>query len=401
MSTKLTAMRVLHVIPSVAPCRGGPSKAVIEMVSALRRAGINAEIATTNDDGEQKLPVDTTELVEHQGVPVRFFNRISFPIPALREFSYAPGFARWLRANIRDYDIIHVHAIFSYCSTRAMQLARKYQVPYVVRPIGQLERWSLQQSQGRKQWYLDWIERKNIANAGVVQFTAAAEMQQAREVIHAMNAEVIPLGLEMPMAVRGAREKLVARLKLKRERPVVLFLSRLHRKKGLEILLESIAEASSLRIQLIIAGDGDPDYVQHLKNLTKSLKINEDCHFIGFAKGTEKSLLLQGADLFALTSFSENFGIAALEALAGGTPALLSTEVALSHTVSEHEIGYVTELDVKEIALKLTEALTDLDALQDMGGAARHYVEQNFQWSHVVQQLIRNYAAIRRSSTES
>ena len=216
-----------------------------------------------------------------------------------------------------------------------------------------------------------------------------------------MNAEVIPLGLEMPMAVRGAREKLVARLKLKRERPVVLFLSRLHRKKGLEILLESIAEASSLRIQLIIAGDGDPDYVQHLKNLTKSLKINEDCHFIGFAKGTEKSLLLQGADLFALTSFSENFGIAALEALAGGTPALLSTEVALSHTVSEHEIGYVTELDVKEIALKLTEALTDLDALQDMGGAARHYVEQNFQWSHVVQQLIRNYAAIRRSSTES
>lgn len=398
MSAKSNSMRVLHVIPSVAPCRGGPSKAVIEMVSALRRAGINAEIATTNDDGPNKLSVDTSELTEHQGVPVRFFNRISFPIPALREFSYAPGFGSWLKHNIRDYDIIHVHAIFSYCSTRAMQLARKYNVPYVVRPIGQLERWSLQQSKGRKQWYLDWIERKNIANAGFVQFTAAAERQQAQEVIHTMKSEVIPLGLEMPMEVRGAREKLIARLKLKRERPVVLFLSRLHRKKGLEILLESIAELAQLRIQLIIAGDGDPDYIQHLENLAKSLKINEDCHFIGFVKGSEKALLLQGADLFALTSFSENFGIAALEALAAGTPTLLSTEVALSRTVAEHDLGYVTELEVNDIARHLSEALTDLEALQDMGSAARDYVEQNFQWSHVVQQLIRNYTAIRNSS---
>ena len=128
------------------------------------------------------------------------------------------------------------------------------------------------------------------------------------------------------------------------------------------------------------------------------MKINEDCHFIGFVKGSEKALLLQGADLFALTSFSENFGIAALEALAAGTPTLLSTEVALSRTVAEHDLGYVTELEVNDIARHLSEALTDLEALQDMGSAARDYVEQNFQWSHVVQQLIRNYTAIRNSS---
>ncbi|GGZ99070.1 glycosyl transferase [Arenicella chitinivorans] len=368
------------------------------MVSALRRAGINAEIATTNDDGPRKLGVNINALTEYQGVPVRYFNRISFPITALREYSYAPGFGHWLKHHIHDYDIIHVHAIFSYCSTRAMQLARKNRVPYVVRPIGQLERWSLQQSKGRKQWYLDWIERKNITNAGFVQFTAAAEMQQAQEVIHAMKSEVIPLGLEMPMEVRGAREKLVARLKLKRECPIVLFLSRLHRKKGLEILFESVAKIPDLNVQLIVAGDGEPDYVQHLKNLSTSLKINNNCHFVGFAKGAEKALLLQGADLFALTSFSENFGIAALEALAAGTPTLLSTEVALSRTVAEHDVGYVTELDVDDIARTLAHAVTDLEALQEMGNAARDYVEQHFQWSHVVQQLIRNYTAIRDSS---
>ena len=99
-----------------------------------------------------------------------------------------------------------------------------------------------------------------------------------------------------------------------------------------------------------------------------------------------------------MTSFSENFGIAALEALAAGTPTLLSTEVALSRTVAEHDLGYVTELEVNDIARHLSEALTDLEALQDMGSAARDYVEQNFQWSHVVQQLIRNYTAIRNSS---
>jgi len=384
-------LKVLHVIPSVAPCRGGPSKAIIEMVQALRQLGVDAEIATTNDDGPIKLDVELNTLIEYRGVPIRFFNRFSPPIKAIREFAYSYNFTRWLAKHINDYDLIHIHAIFSYCSTKAMRIARKHGIPYIVRPIGQLEAWSLKQSKTRKAKYLELIERDNLINAGAVHFTAESEKTQALELIPELVPTVIPLGIELPILIRDASTKMVERWQLKDGIATIVYLSRLHPKKGLELLLTALARLDELEFQLVIAGDGEPDYLHELKLLAEQLKISQHCHFIGFVQGVEKNTLLQGAELYALTSHSENFGIAVLEALANASPALISQQVALAEQVEKEQLGYVTELDVESIKDALSSALTNIEQLNQIGNKARRYIEQNYQWRAIAKQLLDIY----------
>jgi len=394
MSDSQSGLRVLHVIPSVSPRRGGPSKAIIEMVAALRKSGLNAEIATTNDDIENLLDVSLGQVIEHQGVPVRFFHRLSPPLTALREFTYSPTFTRWLKRNIKQYDVVHVHALFSYCSTRTMQIARQHGIPYAVRPIGQLEQWSLAQSKSRKNYYLKWFERKNLKQASCVQFTAEAEKQQAIELLPQLNSEVIPLGLDIPMRIRQAKMKMEKRWNLMRDVPTLLFLSRLHKKKGLELLLPALARLSNQEFQLIIAGDGDEQYTQTLKELVLRLGLQDHCHFIGFVTGTEKNLLLQGADLYTLTSHSENFGIAVLEAMASGTCVLVSEQVALSKQIAKANLGFVTPLEIGAIEQQLENALQDIEQTQELGRLSRTYVKQHFQWSQIAKRLHKLYQKI-------
>jgi glycosyltransferase involved in cell wall biosynthesis len=386
--------RVLHVIPSVAPARGGPSQAVVEMVQALRQAGVDAEIAVTNDNGPDLLDVPLNQRSTFQDVPVWFFPRFSPSVTAVREFAFSASFTRWLWQNIHQYDLLHVHAIFSYTSTATMTIARHKRVPYIVRPLGQLCHWSLQQSQRKKQFYLKLIEHANLNHAQAIHYTSENERQEALNLELAAPSVIIPHGLTLSPLRPDAKAKLRQNLQLPADEPIVLFLSRLHLKKGLNLLIAALSQLQAHRFTFVLAGSGDPHYEDEIRQQLISSGISDRTCMVGFVNGEQKDLLLQGSDLFVLTSYSENFGVAVLEALAAGLPAIVTPGVALAEVVEHHQLGAVPELEEGAIATAILQALNQPETMKAMGDRARQLVLNHYTWDRVAAQLIEVYTAI-------
>jgi glycosyltransferase involved in cell wall biosynthesis len=365
------------------------------MVQALRQQGVEAEIATTNDNGPDLLDVPLNQLTEYpvyqDTVPVRFFHRVSPPIAPLREFAFSSTLTQWLSHHISQYDLVHIHAIFSYPSTTAMALARSQKIPYIVRPLGQLCQWSLQQSQHKKQLYLNLIERANLKHSAALHFTSAQEQTEANVLEMAAHSFVVPHGLELPAAIPNARQRLRSQLAIAPDQPIITFLSRLHPKKGLEPLIVALSSLKAYPFQFVIAGTGDPDYEATLDRLLDEANLRPRTHRLGFVNGEQKEVLLQGSDLFALTSYSENFGVAVLEALAAGLPVLTTSGVALSTVIEQHDLGWIVEQTPQSIAHAIEYALQHPEQLTAKRDRARQLVQQHFTWPQIAQTLIQHY----------
>lgn len=386
-------MKVLHVIPSVALVRGGPSQAVLEMVASLRSHGVAAEIATTNDNGPDLLPVPLGQRVDYGQVPVYFFPRFSPSIASLREFAISAALTRWLWQHSFEYDLLHIHAIFSYPSTTAMTIARLQKIPYIVRPLGQLCQWSLQQSCTKKQAYLALIERANLNGSRAIHCTSRQEHQEVARLQLQSPSVVIPHGLTPPIPLQNARDRLRQLLNLPPQEPLILFLSRLHPKKGLDTLIPALGKIQQ-KFTFVLAGSGTAEYEAEVEQLLATNGISDRTYRSGFISGEMKELLLQGCDLFALTSHSENFGVVVLEAMAAGLPVVVTPGVALAAVVQAHQVGYVPELTIDAIAQALNQGLSQPQALRAMGDRARQVVEQHYTWNQTSANLAQVYTAV-------
>jgi len=391
-------LRVLHVIPSISPLRGGPSKAVLDMVGALRQRGVDASILTTNDHGpgvDASLP--TGKWIDRQGNPLIAFPRWSPPVQALREFAFSPGLVRWLNVHLLNYDLVHVHAIFSFPSTWAMRQARHAGVPYLVRTIGQLSPWSLAQSRSRKIWMLRLIEERNLNGAAALHFTAGAERDEVAALGLLPPTLVLPLGVRLNNQTnRRAPERSEGADRTTR----FLFLSRLHPKKQLDRLLEALALLNQQRPdsswELRIAGRGEPGYERQLQGQAESLGLGQRCRWLGQVEGEGKDRELADADWLVLPSAAENFGIAVAEALAAGTPAILSPEVAVSDLVATAGAGLVCASTPPELARTLAQALGGPSPATRL--AARSLAAQRLSWPAIASSLEARYDDIVKAN---
>jgi glycosyltransferase involved in cell wall biosynthesis len=141
-------MKVLHVIPSIAKVKGGPTQIILEMVKALRECGIDAEIATTDDNGSERLDLPLRQRLEYEQVPVWFLPRFSQP---MRDFIFSADLTCWLWKHLKDYDLLHTHYLFSFAPTCAAAIARQQKIPYIVTPYGMLTpgRWLINSSKSK------------------------------------------------------------------------------------------------------------------------------------------------------------------------------------------------------------------------------------------------------------
>lgn len=395
-------MKILHIIPSLSPVRGGPSQAVLEMVYAQRQQGIDALIATTNDHGNTTYTAPYGQRIESgylpellgPSVPILVFPRVLSQVAALREFAIAPSMTPWLWQHSLEFDLIHVHAIFNYPTTVGMAIARARRIPYIVRPLGSLCRWSLEQGQAKKQLYLRSVGQRLLTDSHALHFTTSQERQEALEAGFGGASFILPHGVQMPTPIINAHRKLRERLHIPKEHQVMLFLSRLHPKKGLEHLINALAVIRDKNFTLVIAGSGEPDYEATLNQHIQTAGLSHQVRQIGFVSGEWKNCLLQGSDLFVLPSYSENLGIAVLEAMAAGLPVVTTPEVAIAPLIQHHQTGLVSAAHPASLATAIQHYLHHPERAHRDGQNGKALVENQFSWPVQAARLAEQYARL-------
>lgn len=393
-------MKVLHVIPSISPVMGGPPQVALNLVWALRKLGVEAEIATTNYSGTEPMNVPLGKRVDYQfngdgnvSVPVWF---LPFQPPALKEFIFSPAMTRWLWQHVQDYDVLDNHYLFSYAPTCAAAIARLKGVPYTIRTMGQLTPWALAQSRAKKQIYTALIERHNLDRAAAIHCTTEAEAEDVRNFGVQTPTITLPLGVNPPAPLPEAQMQLRKQYHLSDETPIILFLSRLHYKKRPELLLQSLSQlkAQGYSFHLIMAGSGETEYLTELKELASTLGIAQQVSFPGLVTGQDKDLLLQGADLFVLPSYSENFGIAVAEALISSLPVVVTPGIQIASEIKTAKAGLVVDGETDALAQAIAQLLIKPGLRKEMGSNGKRLAKECYSWMAIAQNLIPAYSTI-------
>lgn len=375
-------MKVLHVIPSVAERSGGPATAIVPMCRALQQHGVEVLLLTTNAgmDNVEPAPAD------YKGVPAKFF-----PSQLGESFKYSRPLTAWLNSHAREFDVAHIHAVFNHSSIAAAHVCRKVGVPYVVRPLGTLDPWSMAQKSIRKRVFWQVAGKAMLGRAAAVHYTTEAERVSTERLLRLNHGKVIGLGVELNSS---ANEKLAEHFPTLDQEPYVLVMSRLHPKKGLDVLIEAflglVEHEKFARWRLVIAGDGPFDHVLKLKAMVAANSQRDRVVFTGWLDGEQKGAVLSGASLLALPSRQENFGMCVMEALSRSVPVLVSPHVNLAEEIVLANAGWIASVDKEALAGRLAEALDDEEERAKRGRAGKQ-LSQKYSWESAAQSLVEVY----------
>ena len=354
-------MRILHVIPSLDQRDGGPSMMLPLMARSLAMQGMEVDVAATMTMGDaERQGIKFEEPLRQDGFTVRYFKRQS------HFYKVSLPLRRWLRAHAGDYELIHNHALFSFAPLAGAAAARRARVPYVMRPLGLLNAWGMD---NRRRWIkalsFRFLDRPALERSAAIHYTSADEAWEAGRLGLSSRAAVIPLGIDLaPFKQMPGPERFLARFPLAIDRQIVLFLSRIDPKKGIEVLLAALAQLRPSQSEplLVIAGSGPATYIAELKTLITTLGLEKNVIWAGFLDGADKLAALAAADLFVLPSYSENFGIALLEAMAAGLACISSDQVALATEAGNEGAVCVTSREPTALSAAISRLLRDVTA---------------------------------------
>lgn len=290
--------------------------------------------------------------------------------------------------------VAHFHGLWQPSHARIAKCCRNEGVPYIVSPHGMLEPWAWRHKRWKKLPYFRIVERRFLAHASCLLATAAPEAENLRGFFPEARVETIPLGLTG--TARPAYTESRRILGWENDEWILVFLSRIHPKKGIEILIDALAGlgvSRPARLRLVIVGGGAETYLRHLKAQCASRAAElPTVDWIGEVWGEEKWRYLQGADLFLLPTYSENFGLAVLEACQVGTRALTTTATPWGPFLADGR-GYIAEPTAESVAESLAEAFKDGKTTPGQRKELADWAHTTFDWN----KLAGEYCALYQS----
>lgn len=388
-STGSLPLRILHVVPTYLPATryGGPIYSVHGLCRGLAQRGHAVEVYTTNVDGPGVSPVPLGNPVVMDGVAVSYF-----ATGLGRRIYRSPDMAAALRVNLDRFDIVHLHSVFLWPTSAVAAAARRKGIPYVLSPRGMLvPELVRRKSRLIKSAWIAALERRNIALAASVHATSEIERADMMRLgLVARRVDVIANGIDLPAETALPRDH---------GRPTVVSLGRINWKKGLDRLIPAMAWAPDA--ELTIAGNDEEALTPALMSLAERAGVAQRTRFAGPVSGGDKWRLLAGADIFALASHSENFGIAVLEAMAVGLPVVVTPEVGLARTVADAGAGLVVDGEPEAFGRAIASLAADPDLRRRMGEAGRKTARDRFSWAAIAQRMETLYRELVRPSAQT
>jgi len=318
-------------------------------------------------------------------------NAEGFEVTRLPYLGFRP-WADWqLRRRInplvRDSHVVHIHGIWREHCAAAGMLAAARGKPFVVSAHGMLERYALHRKRWKKLFYSTVFERLNLKRAGCLRALTTAEAEDYRRFGLSCPVAVIPNGVEVP--ARLDSQLFLDHYPQLRGRRLVLFLSRIHYKKGLDILCRAWAKVRTSfdDAHLVLAGPDFENTQQSVRQLVSDLQLSQCVTFTGMLTGEFKWSALAAAELFVLPSYSEGFSMATLEAMAAGLPVII-TDRCYFPEVSVNQCGWIIEPTTEDLQTALREFLLLPRArATEMGANGRRLVENRYSWSVIGDQM--------------
>lgn len=376
-------MKVLHVISGLDPAAGGPTQALAGLASAQRTAGLDVTILTTvAADGDYML-VDS---IRSRDVTVRVVPPGPGPLRRHPELQSA------VDELVAESDVCHIHGLWEQIQHEAARTARRLGRPHLFRPCGMLDPWSLAQRRWKKRLYIAWRLRRNLDGCTAIHLTGEIERDSVKRLGFKAPTIVESNGVDLAeFASLPDPGSFRRRYPTIGDRLLVLYMGRLHYVKGLDILIPAFARIAAKEAVLVLAGPDDRGYLPRAKAIVSECRLEDRVIFTGMLRGADRLVALADADLFVLPSYHENFGVVVIEALAAGTPVVISDRVGIHPEITRAQVGGVVPTAVEPLATEIDRWLADGAMRRAAARRARPFAEEHYDWNEIARRWAHRY----------
>lgn len=389
-------MKILHIVSSYYPAIrfGGPIYSVHELNKAIVRKGHTVDVLTTNAgiDDHQNIVINKWNYFDSVRVMYKSFW-------GYEHFNFSLPFALSAFSLVKYYDIVHLTGVWNFPILIGSLCAILFEKPFIISPRGSLYEETINLKRSKiKKIYLKLFSRFFIKRASAIHYTTQDEFEKVEKFLQiGKKSVIIHNGMDLKSIYQMKNDELFNnKFPELKDRKYILSLGRITKKKGFDLLIPAMKKVIEDRndLLLVIAGPDDENYLTAVKKIINENNLERNVVFTGLLDGELKWSTYRHAEMFVLPSYSENFGNTIVEAMACGTPVVVTNKVGISRELEENESGVIVNTDVYSVYNGIKSLLSDTNLRERIIINARSMIRKFFDIEGVASQMLDSYKQI-------